>query len=283
MPELPEVHTISKDLDRVISGHTILDVAIFGGYNALPNNNILLKSIKGKKVTKVDRIAKNIRFHIENKSYMLIHLAMTGQVLIRDTKHKQDKFVRIIFTMENSKNETYHVKFCDMRMFGKVVIMEKHQIENFKLKYGPEPISDTITPELFYKQIRSKRTNIKKALLDQSIISGLGNIYATDALFMARVNPYTQTEDINLETAIKLLETSRQELLEGILHRGSTLDDKMYIDAFGKEGSHQNHFKIYSKALCPSCSSDVVFSKLNGRGTYHCPVCQPLGNQKRLL
>ncbi len=283
MPELPEVHTISTDLNGKISGHTIIDVAIFGGYTALPNNSTLLKSVKGKKVTKVDRIAKNIRFHIEDKSYILIHLAMTGQVLIRDTKHKQDKFVRMIFTMESSKNETYHVKFCDMRMFGKVVAMEEHQIENFKLKYGPEPISAATTPEVFYKQIKSKRTNIKNALLDQSIVSGLGNIYATDALFKAGVNPYTQTQDINLETATRLLETSRQELLEGITHRGSTLDDKMYIDAFGNEGSHQNHFKIYSKVHCPSCSSDVVFSKLNGRGTYHCPVCQPLGNQKRLL
>ncbi len=282
MPELPEVHTISTDLNGAISGFKISDVAILGGYKVLPDTPTFLKHLKGKKINKVDRIAKNIRFHIDTEHFMLIHLAMTGQVLIRDPKHKSDKFVRIIFTLTDGEKEV-HVKFCDMRMFGKVALLESSQIDTFKKKYGPEPISDSITPEMFLNQVKSKRTNIKNALLDQSIISGLGNIYATDSLFLAGINPYTPTQDFDSEMAEKLLETSRSQLLEGIKHRGSTLDDRMYIDAFGKEGTHQNHFKIYGKLVCPNCQSQVVFSKLNGRGTYHCPICQPLGKQRGLF
>jgi formamidopyrimidine-DNA glycosylase len=190
--------------------------------------------------------------------------------------------MRVIFTVENDGVKKY-VNFCDMRMFGKVAALEPHEIAALREKYGPEPISTATTAEQFHKQILSKRSNIKNVLLDQSIISGLGNIYATDTLFLAKIHPETSSQKITAEQSERLLKFSKQILEEGILHRGSTLSDRMYIDAYGREGTHQNHFRIYGKSHCPECKSATEFIKINGRGTYYCPICQPFEGMMRLL
>ena len=113
-------------------------------------------------------------------------------------------------------------------------------------------------------------------MLDQAVVSGLGNIYATDALFLSKINPKTPSSAFSLTMAETLLKNARAILLEGIAHRGSTLDDKMYVDVFGKAGTHQKYFRIYGKANCPNCKSKAEYVKINGRGTYYCPICQPL-------
>jgi formamidopyrimidine-DNA glycosylase len=168
-------------------------------------------------------------------------------------------------------------------MFGKIAAVGAKSIQNLIGKYGPEPINTVLTAEKFHEIIKSKKTNIKNVLLDQTVVSGLGNIYATDALFLAGINPGTNTANITLEKSKKLMEACREILLEGIKNRGSTLPDKAYVDIFGKEGKQQNFFRIYMKEKCPVCNSKVTFTKLNGRGTYYCTVCQPPNNQNLLF
>lgn len=277
MPELPEVHTISSDLNKHIVGQTIEEVKIIGTYKALPNNPTFIKNILSKKVLKVHRIAKNIIWDLEDETHILIHLAMTGQVLIKETE-ELSKFTRVKLKLSN-----HYINFCDMRMFGKIAVLKSSNIPELKNKYGPEPINENTTKEQFLQQIRSKRTNIKNALLDQKIISGLGNIYATDALFLAGIHPETNTQLITLDQAERLLDTSKRVLSEGIEHRGSTLDDKMYVDAFGRSGTHQNHFKIYGKKVCSVCNNPTEFKKINGRGTYICNYCQNSSEQPTLF
>jgi formamidopyrimidine-DNA glycosylase len=157
-------------------------------------------------------------------------------------------------------------------------------------KYGLDPLEKSVTPEKFLKAVKSKRTNIKNVLMDQKIMSGIGNIYATDALFLAGINPLLPTQNMSLEMAEKMLSSVRDVLTEGIKNRGSTLPDKMYVDIFGKTGNQQNHFKVYLKTKCTNCGSSIKFIKINGRGSYFCPTCQPLeiskntnSNQKKLL
>jgi len=205
---------------------------------------------------------------------------MTGRILLRENKDENDKWVKIVFEISKNK-KTMYLKFCDMRQFGKVRIINKEELKLLKNKYGIDVLRQEISPEEFLKLLKSKKSTIKNVLLDQKIISGLGNIYATDTLFLSEVNPKTPTQDLTLKQGADILKNSRLILKEGIKHRGSTLADKMYVDIFGNSGNQQNFFRIYGKNTCPVCNSKTAFEKINGRGTYYCPTCQPLKTAKK--
>lgn len=274
MPELPEVYTITSDLNKNIKGWKITNVYLGKEYKTNVEHSLFHKQLLGLRVTNVNRIAKNILIEMENSTFIRIHLAMSGQILLRDPEHKEDRWTRLLLEIENG-NEKKQLRFTDMRMFGKVQILNTDEVSKLKEKYGIEPISENASEKEFYKAIKSKKTNIKNVLLDQNRISGLGNIYATDALFIAGINPKKNTKDITEEEASRLYLASKEILEQGILHRGSTLPDKMYVDIFGNPGSQQDNFRIYLKKDCPKCNTRVEFIKLNGRGTYFCPDCQP--------
>lgn len=272
MPELPEVFTIVSDLNKHIVGYKIDKCVIDDNYKkAFPNKEELAKRVTNKTIVEVERIAKNILIHLDDNSIIHIHLAMTGQVLLKE--EYVNKWLKVLFNISKDA-ESKMLMFNDMRMFGKVALINNNDKNELIKKYGPEPIDKNITADDFYKSIKSKRTNIKNALLDQKVVSGLGNIYATDTLFLAKVHPLTNTQDISKDQAQKLFTSARDVLLEGIKNRGSTLEDKKYVDIFENHGNHQNYFKIYSKKECPDCNKQVDFKKINGRGTYFCSNCQ---------
>lgn len=282
MPELPEVHTIVTDLNSSISCYKIIGVDISKGYTTLPSNVIFQKTVIGQNIEGVERKAKNILIKLSSGNYILIHLAMTGRVLLRRLDEDKDNWQKVCLKIKKGK-DLKEIRFTDTRMFGKVMVVGEKGIRNLDQKYGPEILDGNLTAETFYEIVKSKKTNIKNVLLDQAAVSGLGNIYATDALFMAGISPNTHTSQITPEGAKKLLASAKKILLEGISNRGSTLPDKSYVDIFGKEGKQQNFFKIYMKDVCPNCKSKVIFIKLNGRGTYYCENCQPQNNQNSLF
>lgn len=282
MPELPEVQTITSDLKKHLEGYTIETIQVESGYNTIPSNELFLKEITGQKIATIYRIAKNIVLELESGDAMMFHLAMTGQLLLSDPKTRKLPWERVTFVL-TKKDKKLGLKFRDMRTFGKAVLVNKDQIQKVYDKYGPEPLNEKLTAQEFLDNLKGKRTTVKNALLDQAIVSGLGNIYATDALFMSKIHPETPTKNITLGQAEKLLKAAKEILLESIEHRGSTLGDKMYVDAYGKMGSHQNYFRVYGKEKCSVCDTKVEVIKINGRGTYFCPTCQPEGNQLSLL
>jgi len=272
MPELPETQTIAAILNKNLAGKNVLQVQISKDYKALPSTEIFIKAVTGKKIKSVKRVAKNILLELNNGVRILFHLAMTGRLLLWNEKVGSEKWVKIILHLDNGTKLT----FSDMRMFGKAAVLSPKQTEELAARYGPEPLDKNTTPQQLFEKIKSKRTNIKNALLDQVVISGLGNIYATDALFLAKINPLTKTSEIAPEDTSRLLDAIREVLEESIKFGGSTLSDKMYVDPSGKEGTYQEHFKIYSKKNCPVCDGKVNFMKISGRGTYFCPACQPI-------
>ncbi len=275
MPELPEVHTISQDLKNNVVGFEIKNIQTANNYRIPDDQKKKLLKLKGKKIKDSQRIAKNIVLKISENEYLVFHLAMTGRILLRSDKDESDKWVKIVFEITKN-NKTMYLKFCDMRQFGKVRVLSKDELELLQNKYGIDILNQDISAEEFLKLLKSKKSTIKNVLLDQKIISGLGNIYATETLFLSKINPKTSTQDLTLKQSEEILKNSREILKEGIKNRGSTLSDKMYVDIFGKSGSQQNHFKIYGKNICPVCNSKTMFEKINGRGTYYCPTCQPL-------
>ncbi len=290
MPELPEVQTITSDLNKYLKNVIVKGVEIENNYKLAtltslgklktqPNNDFFTQKVINQKIVRVSRIAKNINLELDNGFHILIHLAMTGQLLLRKPNHPKDKFQRVVITFQKSDgvkpgNTNYELRFCDMRIFGKMILIPKKDLSKFIDKYGYDALSADLTPEIFLKALKSKRTIIKNVLLDQKKISGLGNIYATDALFLSGIHPETLTKNIDLKMAETLLNNAKVVLNEGIKNRGSTLNDEMYVDVLGKPGKHQDHFKIYGKKVCTNCKNSVQFKKVNGRGTYFCPVCQ---------
>ena len=267
MPELPEVQTITSDLNKHLKGFTFDQVEVTAVVYAS------VAKCVGEKIENIRRIAKNIVFELESGRVLIVHLAMTGQLLLSDPKTRKLPWERITFILSKG-DKKIGLKFRDMRMFGKAIFGDKTLVENLLQKYGPEPLDQSCTPQQFLTRLKSKKTTVKNALLDQKIVSGLGNIYATDALFMAKIHPLTLTTNLSPAQAETLLTCAKTILLEAIGHRGSTLEDKMYVDAYGKQGSHQNFFRIYGKKNCPKCNTNVEILKINGRGTYFCPTCQ---------
>lgn len=279
MPELPEVQTIVSDLNQHITGFQIVKILIEKGYIVYPSKHLFGKIALNQEITSVQRVAKNILIKLKNSYFIHFHLAMTGRILLREPDQKSDNWVKLILNLKRAclpEGTGLTLKFADMRMFGKAELLSSQEVEQLKNKYGPEPLDENLTPEVFLQKIKSKNSTIKNVLLDQQIISGLGNIYATDALFLANIHPESLTKDITLNQAKNLLLSAKQVLQEGIKNRGSTLPDKMYVDIFGNPGFYQNFFKIYSKQTCPKCKTKVEFKKVAGRGTYFCPRCQEL-------
>src|SRR3989344_1030960 len=180
MPELPEVQTITSDLNKYLKNAVIKNVEIQKVHEELGtlDSEAVAQKVLNQKIVSVSRIAKNINLELANDFHILIHLAMTGQLLLRKSEHPKDKFQRVVITFND--NGCYHLRFCDMRMFGKMVLISKKDLSKFMEKYGYDALNVDLTPEIFLKALKSKRTAVKNALLDQTKISGIGNIYATD-------------------------------------------------------------------------------------------------------
>lgn len=280
MPELPEIYTIVKDLKKYIPGAYIENVWIEPQYKKIEKHEIFKNKLEGKTIIGAERIAKNIILNLNDNNSLLFHLAMTGKLLLRSKEYKMDPYTKVKLDLQLNNKEV-QLRFADMRMFGNVKILEEEQKKQLKNKYGPEPIDQNITPQIFHEAIKSKKTNIKNALLDQKVISGLGNVYATDALFISKIHPQTHTTEITLANAENLLEACKEILQEGIKNRGISMSD--YVDLLGKKGNQQNHFKVYQKEVCIECGNKVEFIKLSGRGTYFCTSCQNKGSQINIL
>ncbi|MFC1700356.1 DNA-formamidopyrimidine glycosylase family protein, partial [Patescibacteria group bacterium] len=163
MPEYPEVHTITNDLKKHITGFEIKKVNLDPKYS-LPN-------IESRKIKGIKQIAKNIVLELDSDKFLVFHLAMTGRILLRKDKNINDKWVKI--TLEISKNDkNYYLKFADMRAFGKVQLLDKKGLEELTYKYGPTPLDD-LTPKEFLELVKSKKTNVKNVLLDQTYLHQL--------------------------------------------------------------------------------------------------------------
>lgn len=274
MPELPEVTTISNQLKKEIVGKTIHSVSINPKYAVYPTNSFFVENVSGSKILNVTRIGKVIIIKLEKNKrpfYITIHLAMTGRLRFYAKKENaaQEGLVALLFDDKSS------LIFTDQRRFGYVKLINGKEFLELKKKFGPEPFE--ISLEEFEKNIKSIKTNVKNALLNQHILAGVGNIYANDALFMAGINPKSKTTDLSTSQCKKLLHSLQEILREAIEHKGATLEDLMYLDIYGNPGTHQKYFRVYGKKnrSCILCKTKIEFLTLNGRGIFFCPNCQP--------
>lgn len=266
MPEFPEVFTITKNLNHELSGAKLLDIEILD-YHPKVSSEKELKSLIGFYIKEVKNISKNIIFEFSNNKYIVCHLAMTGR--FRKSK-EQEIFGWDKLRLKFQKNqETFYINFTDTRKFGKFQLKDKVEISE-----TPNPLFlNNIEKEKVANKILKSNKSIKEILLNQNIISGLGNIYCNDTLHKSKINPTTKGNELNKEKIYNILENAKKVLQKGIDSGGSSLNDKMYTDIYGNEGKYQNYFAVYNLKLCKDCGNEIDKIKINGRGTYYCKSC----------
>lgn len=269
MPELPEVTTIVNDINKRLVGRRVHQAKItsLGENLRIKSGQDLDQKLTGKKIEKASRRAKYIIIELSNGTSLVTHLKLTGQLLLRDKADRADEFVRLTLDLDNGQQ----IRFCDKNGAAEAFIVENtHEVEK---NLGSEPFE--IKTDQFYKSIQSSdKKTIKETIVDQKIIAGVGNIYADEALFLAKINPTRGSKSLNPTEVENLLEGIKQVLKEGIEHRGTTIDS--YRDLFGKAGTHQNFLRVYGKKgdPCPKCETKIEYMEISGRRTHFCPSCQ---------
>ena len=278
MPELPEVETIKQGLNKLIVGKEILDVQTDSPKQVQPSLEAIKKAVVGAKIQNIDRRAKILQIHLSNGCFLIFHLKLTGRLLVRSQGDPRDEWQHVVFTLSD-KTE---LRFCDSRKFGWVkLVRDVGELGEILGKFGPEPFvgeassEPTLTLEKFKKILSSSSRPVKIILMDQSRIAGVGNIYASDALFLARIDPRRKANSLSLREQSKLFEAVEHVLKLGLKYRGAS--DQYYLDATGHKGAYQEHFLVYGQQGrdCPeNCGGKIKRIVVGGRGTFFCPACQ---------
>ncbi len=269
MPELPEVETIKRDLSRLIIGRRILGIETDSVKQVQPSLKVVKKAIVGATIKKIGRRAKLLQIFLSNGKILMVHLKLTGRLLVRKKDGPPDNWQRVVIYLSGD-NE---LRFCDLRKFGWIKLLDARSWKLEAEKFGPEPLDD-LTLAKFKAVLASSSRPVKIVLLDQKKISGVGNIYACEALFLARIDPRRPANQVTAKEVSALYRAIEKVLKAGIKYRGAS--DQHYLDALGQKGSYQEHFLVYAREgkKCFDCSGTVKKIKIGGRGTYFCPRCQ---------
>lgn len=270
MPELPEVETIRRDLSRLIVGRKILEITTDTPKQVQPSLKAVKKAVVGAKIKAVKRRAKLIQIFLDRGEILMVHLKLTGRLLYRKAKEPKDDYQHVTISLTEGKE----LRFADLRKFGWVrLIKSEKELEKALAEFGPEPL-DGLDLKTFRKILSSSARPVKLVLMDQKKIAGVGNIYANDALFLARIDPRRPARKVTEKEAGNLFEAIEKVLRAGIRYRGAS--DQHYLDALGHKGSYQDHFLVYGRVgkKCFGCQGEVKRIKVGGRGTFYCPACQ---------
>lgn len=289
MPELPEVETVRRGLHELIIGRIIKDVSADTA-KSFPNADTDVRAfLVGATVTEVRRRAKVLLVELSTNYTLVIHLKMTGQLVFRGADvafgagHPNDSLVgllpdrstRVTFTFADGS----HLYFNDQRKFGWVKLLPTLEVPNidFMRRVGPEPLEADFTAKQFTERFtRKARSPIKAALLDQTVIAGVGNIYADESLWGAKIHPLTKVADLSTAKLTTLYKELRAVMNMAIEKGGST--DRNYVNAEGKKGSYIDFARVFRREgqPCPRCGTEIVKTRAAGRGTHTCPRCQVL-------
>lgn len=278
MPELPEVETIRRDLEKELVGRTVLGITSSAPKVLQPSLKAVLEAIRGRRIEGFERKGKLLLIRLSGGKTLGVHLRLTGRLLIRNEGEPEDEYQRAEFKLSGGKE----LRFSDLRLFGYIKLFkDEKEVEETLSKIGPEPLSKELNDEKFYEIIKRTSRPIKIVLLDQNLISGVGNIYANEALFEAGVHPQTKANALTKNQAIELYKATEQVLKDGLALRGATIGDEMYRDAYGQRGGYEKRVRVYQQVgkPCPKCKTEIKRINLGGRGTFFCPACQRLSRQ----
>lgn len=270
MPEKPEVITVCNSLSKMILNKTITGCNIYwDNIIAYPTTNEFKKNIINQKIKDIKTRGKFIMIELTNY-YLLIHLRMEGKFLFRKKDEKIQKHEHVEFILDNEISFRYH----DVRKFGKMYLKDKSDVYNTKplIDLGYEFYDDKLTKEYLYEKLKTKRLPIKTLLLDQSILTGIGNIYADEILFKSKINPNKTGDKITKKECQLIIDSFKEVMNQAIKLGGTTI--KSFTSSEGVHGLFQNELSVHSQKVCKACNNEITKIKIGGRSTYYCNKCQ---------
>ncbi len=286
MPELPEVETIRKDLSLILPGKTIASVILKKPKMIHPSRAGVVKILNMNKIVKVGRRGKMLFILLKDNNYLLIHLKMTGQLVWRPKKGRLVVGGHPIAGVVDIPNKYTHATlnftdksslyFNDMRQFGYWKVVSASEFENIsQTRFGPEPLGPYFTQVDFISRLKTRRrAPIKSVLLDQKVVAGIGNIYADESLWLAKVKPMRQVQTLKVAELTSIHTAIKKILSEAVKYRGTSFDS--YVDSFGREGTYWPHRRVYGRQglACKRCGKIILKTRTAGRGTHYCSKCQ---------
>jgi len=275
VPELPEVQAVVDGLSSVLPGKTVDRVTVRRTDITRPSGAAVRRALAGARLSKVRRRAKNILVHTDGDTVLRVHLGMTGQLLF----YPGGSPPRTGYTAVGLRfTDGSGLVYSDVRRFGAVEVLTREEWGLRDAALGPEPLDDHLEEAQFARSLQSSRAPIRSWLLDPRRIAGVGNIYAVEALFGARIHPTRPAASLDSREAASLLEELRRALRLGIAAGGTTLQDYRNID--GQEGENAKNLRAYGRegSACKRCGYPIQRLVFGGRSAFLCPRCQPESN-----
>jgi formamidopyrimidine-DNA glycosylase len=273
MPELPEVETIKEDLRELVVGSTVesaevLDPALV----ELPSVEEFVRRLEGVRITGARRRAKHLIVELDSGDALVFQLKIGGQLLLVPPVEEPRTALMLVLRLDGDRR----LFLRDQTGFTRVRLLDAGELEERLSPLGPEPLEEGFAVEYLRETLGGRRAQIKPLILDQKVVAGVGNIYADEILFDARLHPRRKANTLSDAEWRALYEAIRKNLAAGVEHRGTTV--RLYRDVLNRPGEHQNYLRVFEKhgGPCPEgCEGEVVQEKVSGRPTHFCPGCQP--------
>ncbi|WP_019222246.1 bifunctional DNA-formamidopyrimidine glycosylase/DNA-(apurinic or apyrimidinic site) lyase [Bartonella rattaustraliani] len=290
MPELPEVETVRRGLEPVVTGAKIRSVTLNRKDLRFPFPDLFCERLVGKTIVELSRRAKYLLFHLSQNETILSHLGMSGSWRIEDDFARERssltgkiaKHDHFVMDIQAKDGRAYHLTYNDVRRFGFMLLVDTNRLDEHLLlkKLGLEPMSNAFSGDYLQESFVNKKTSLKGVLLNQSIVAGLGNIYVCEALWRSRLSPQRGAFTLALKTvharasADSLAQNIRDVIAEAIFSGGSSLRDYRHVD--GSLGYFQHAFAVYGREgeECLQCETPIIRILQSGRSSFYCPECQ---------
>lgn len=277
MPELPEVETIRRGLEREVAGKRIKSVEVHGtrSIRRHKSKKEFISRLEGVKISGIGRKGKYLVFKLDSGDRMIAHLRMSGQLLRAQAKDPVPRHTHIVFTFTQGGQ----LRYVDPRTFGELFVGSPDELAEQVpelSELGFDPIEEPMSWLVFGELILRRRQKLKQLLVDQTLVAGIGNIYSDEILFQAGLR-YDRSSDTLSAMEIRRLYRALVEVMHDALkHRGSTLSDQQYVDVFGRPGNYQLEHQVYDREgqACRRCRAPIVRAKFQGRSTFYCENCQ---------
>ena len=277
MPELPEVETVRRGLSQHVIGKKLKAITAFHPRATSSKSIAPLESLVGAKIKGVERRGKFLWFVLDRPEVLVAHLGMSGQFLIQPKGHRDEKHLRVRFDL--GRNE---LRFIDQRTFGWLRVDQLIDgVPSCASHIAKDPFDSTFNIAESVAKFKSKKTQIKKALLDQEVISGVGNIYADESLWRSKIHPEARTEKLP-PSKIETLISNATQVMAQALEQGGTSFDDLYINVNGESGYFERSLAVYGREgeACPRCGSQIRRIAFSNRSSHFCPKCQPRGKSQ---